>query len=144
MSDKLKALARRLWVLYRITPDEQKRVEDHQARHSELCLLLGNRMGTDHDHATGLIRGRLDWRINKAYGLLEKACPKNLARVLRALASYHENPPAVQVLGPRFGLIGLAKYKKTMLYGPPEGYTFKPTAARPKHSHFAVDEGLED
>lgn len=142
--DKLKALARRLWTLYRITPEEQRKIEEFQKRDPEFSLLLGNRMGTDHDHATGLIRGRLDWRINKAYGLLEKARPQNLARVLRALARYHDSPPAVRVIGPRFGLIGLAKSKKQMVYGPPEGFQHEPVQSTAKHSHFAVDEGLEN
>ena len=120
--------ARRLWVLYRITPQEQKAIEDFQAKHSAFCLLLGNRpngqnrLGTDHDHTTGLIRGRIEWRINRALGLLEKAAPHNTSAVLRALADYLDNPPATSALGgPRYGLIGLAKYKKKMVYGPPEG-----------------------
>lgn len=113
--------ARRLHVLYRITPEEQKAIEDFQAAHPLFRFLLGRHMGTDHDHATGLIRGRLDWRINKAYGLLDDV--PHLPSVLRALAEYIEAPPAVTVLGGhRYGLIGLAKYKKEMLYGPPPGH----------------------
>jgi hypothetical protein len=115
--------ARRLWVLYRLTPAEQKAIEDFQARHPAFKLLLGGHMGTDHSHETGLIRGRLDWRINKAYGLLEKVAPNNLSAVLRALADYHDTPPAVKALGaPRYGLMGLAKYKAKMIYGPPPGH----------------------
>jgi len=114
------ALARRLWVLYRITPEEQKRIEQYQARHPLFSLLLGKRMGTDHDHKTGLIRGRIEWRLNRALGLIEKAAPRNTAAVLRALAAYLDSPPATAALGaPRYGLIGLAKYKKSMVYGPP-------------------------
>lgn len=127
--------ARRLWVLYRLTPADQKAIEEFQARHPAFCLLLGRNMGTDHDHATGQIRGRLDWRINKAYGLLEKACPDNLGAVLRALADYHEKPPAVTALGaPRFGLMGQAKYKHTMLYGPPPGHEEEDRKRRKKKS----------
>ena len=77
-------------------------------------------MGTDHDHATGLIRGRLDWRINRAYGLLDKIKGIDIPKVLRALALYHEEPPAVTAIGPHYGLIGKAQYKKVMVYGPPE------------------------
>lgn len=118
----VKALARRLWVLYRLTPAEQKEIERFQGEHSGFRLLLGGHMGTDHDHATGLIRGRLEWRINKALGLLERVAPARTAAVLRALADYLDNPPAVQALGrPVYGLIGQAKYKKVMLYGPPPG-----------------------
>jgi hypothetical protein len=113
--------ARRLWVLYRITPAEQKAIEEFQANHPAFRLLLGRHLGTDHDHATGLVRGRIEWRINRALGLLEKAAPHNTSAVLRALADYLDNPPATTALGgQRFGLIGLAKYKKKMVYGPPE------------------------
>lgn len=117
------AADKRLQKLYRITLAEQRAIDDYQRRHPLLCCLLGRTMGTDHDHITGLIRGRLEWRINKAYGLLEKAVgSKMLSRVLTALAVYHDNPPATLVLGaPRYGLIGRAQYKKKMVYGPPSG-----------------------
>jgi hypothetical protein len=118
----LKILARRLWVLYRLTPAEQKQIEAFQGEHSGFRLLLGKRLGTDHDHRTGLIRGRLEWRLNRALGMIEKAAPTRTAAVLRALAEYLDNPPATTALGKEtFGLIGLAKYKKKMVYGPPEG-----------------------
>lgn len=120
---KYAALRNRLWVLYRITPEEQKQIEVFQRGHSQFRLLLGKRMGTDHDHRTGLIRGRIEWRLNRALGMVEKAFPKTTAAVLRALADYLDKPPAKTALGePKYGLIGLAKYKKKMVYGPPEGY----------------------
>ena len=114
--------ARRLWVLYRLKPEERAAVRAFQATHPAFRLLLGSNEGTDHNHATGLQRGLLDWRINKAYGALEKARPANLSAVLRALAEYHDAPPAVTVLGERYGLMGQAKYKAKMLYGPPPGH----------------------
>lgn len=79
-------------------------------------------MGTDHCHRTGLIRGRLDWRLNKALGVIEKFAPTKTSAVLRALAEYLDHPPATTALGhPTYGLIGKAQYKKKMVYGPPEG-----------------------
>lgn len=118
---RLKAKDRRLRTLYRISLDEQNKIEEFQRSHPIYRVLLGKNLGTDHNHKTGQIRGRLDWLINRAYGLMEKSCPDNLAEVLRALAVYHENPPAELALGEkRYGLIGLAKYKKKMVYGPPE------------------------
>jgi hypothetical protein len=118
----LTAKARRLWTLYRITPDEQLAIEAYQRKHPAFRLLLGKHMGTDHCHSTGLIRGRLEWRINRAYGLIEKVNPEKTGDILRALADFHDNPPATTVLGsPRHGLLGLAKYKKKMIYGPPKG-----------------------
>lgn len=124
--DKKKVLNRnrksRLWRLYRITEEEQKLIEKFQREHPTMYRLLGNKMGTDHDHKTGLIRGRLDWRINRAYGLLEKVDPEHVSELLRALADYHDNPPATSALGEkRYGLMGKAQYKKKMVYGPPSG-----------------------
>jgi len=110
-----------LWSLYRITPEDRDKIDAFQKEHPTYSSLLGKRLGTDHCHKTGLIRGRLDWRINRAYGMIEKAFPKNTAEVLRALAVYHEQPPAVIALrAKKYGLIGQAKYKKKMVYGPPK------------------------
>lgn len=118
---KLKAKARRLWVLYRLTPEEHARIRQFQKDHPVYSQLLGRLEGTDHNHITGEVRGKLDWRVNRAYGLLEKAFPKNLSEVLKALAVYHDAPPAELALGEkRYGLIGQAKYKKRMVYGPPK------------------------
>jgi hypothetical protein len=102
------------------TQDLQK-IDEFQKKHPTYKLLLGKLLGTDHDHKTGLIRGRLDWRLNRVYGLLERAFPDNLSEVLIALALYHEEPPAVIALEEeRYGLIGEARYKKKMVYGPPK------------------------
>ena len=114
------ALRARLLAWYRITPEERGKIEDFQKNHPVYSSLLGKYLGTDHNHKTGLIRGLLDFRINRAYGVLEKAFPENTAEVLRALAVYHEQPPAVIALrAKKYGLIGQAKYKKKMVYGPP-------------------------
>lgn len=116
-----RAKDKRLRKLFRITLEERNRIREFQKKHPLFKLLLGKIEGTDHDHATGLIRGILDWRINRAYGLLEKTCGSRLAEVLKALAHYHEHPPAELVLGEkRYGLIGKAKHKKKMVYGPPK------------------------
>jgi hypothetical protein len=95
---------RRLWKLYGLTPTERQRIESFQKGHPIYSVLLGKHLGTDHCHRTGLIRGVLDFRINRVYGVLEKAFPKNTAEVLSAK---------------KYGLIGQAKYKKKMVYGPP-------------------------
>jgi hypothetical protein len=105
--------------LFRITPEEDAQIRKFQSKHPVYKLLLGNHEGIDHNHLSGLIRGHLEWRINRAYGLLEKVCPDKLAELLRALAYYHEHPPAELALGEKkYGLIGQAKYKKKMVYGP--------------------------
>ena len=112
--------ARRLFALFRLTLEEREKLEAFQKVHPTFSKLLGKRLGTDHCHKTGLIRGVLDFRINRAYGMIEQAFPKNIPVVLRALADYHEKPPAEQALnGKRYGLIGKARHKKKMVYGPP-------------------------
>jgi hypothetical protein len=118
---KAKARARHLWVCYRLTPEELDKIREFQKSHPIYKVLLGKLEGTDHCHKSGRIRGRLEWRLNRAYGLLEKAFPNNLAEVLRALALYHEKPPAPLALGKEtYGLIGQARHKKKMVYGPPK------------------------
>jgi hypothetical protein len=120
-SAKDKAKNRRLLKLFRISLNELNRIKAFQSGHPIYKLLLGKIEGTDHCHTSGLVRGILEWRLNRAYGMLERAFPNNLGDVLRALAYYHENPPAELALGgKRYGLIGQAKYKKKMVYGPPK------------------------
>lgn len=122
--EERKALTRKcvLWYKYRITPEEQLQIKNFQAQHPVFSLLLGKKLGTDHNHKTGLIRGLLEWRLNRAYGTVEKFSPNNTAAVLRALADFHENPPATIALGgKRFGLIGKAMSKKKPMYGSENG-----------------------
>ena len=124
ITSKTKRNVKRLWDWYRLTPEEQEQIRQFQKNHEIYKLVLGKNEGTDHDHKTGLIRGMMDWRLNMAYGLLEAAAKSNaveLPKLLRALATYAEQPPAELALGQkRYGLIGLAKYKKKMVYGPLE------------------------
>ena len=120
------AKRKRLMLYYRITPEEQEKVEEFQRNDPTLSKLLerGNLddtspalLFTDHDHTTGLFRGRLAYLINKALGTFESSYKERTPAILKALAEYLEYPPAVRVIGPRFGLIGRAKKKKRMIYG---------------------------
>ena len=118
----------RLMMLYRITPEEQDLVENLQREDPTLQVLLtkGNilekaNLYTDHDHTTGLFRGRLAYLINKALGTVENTYKGRTSQVLRALASYLDNPPALRLDIKRYGLIGRAKRKKTMIYGSENG-----------------------
>lgn len=120
-SVKDKARRNRLWKLFRITTEEYDAILAFQRSHPVFSLLLGKHLGLDHRHSSGLISGLLEWRINRAYGMIEAVAPRNTSDVLRALAEYHDNPPAVTALGgPRWGLLGKAMYKKVMKYGGPE------------------------
>lgn len=134
------AEAARLMLYYRLTPEMVLSIEAWQREHG-LAMVMGlstMSTGTDHDHKTGLIRGRLDFRLNKAIGLVEAFTSKLLARdyeelgaldkdqatatVLLLLSDYMRQIPAVQALGgPVYGLIGKAKRKKTMTYGSLDG-----------------------
>jgi hypothetical protein len=116
-------------MIHRITPEEQDEVEQYQ-RDSEHFILLerGNvddkkpaLLFTDHRHSDGLVRGRLAYLINKALGTIENSYKERTADVLRALAHYLDNPPAVSVLGERYGLIGRSMRKKKMIYGSENG-----------------------
>lgn len=123
----------RLDVLYRITPEEQDRVDYYQ-RNSDFSVLLERGDGstdaqlfTDHRHSDGLIRGRLAYLINKALGTFENSYKERTPLILRTLADYLENPPFTTVFGPRYGMIGRAKLnKKVKIYGSPNG-PIKPT-----------------
>lgn len=104
-------------TLYRITIPEYDSVLLFQRG---VCAGCGRppgprRLAVDHDHKTGLIRGLLCWRCNNALGKIDD----DISR-LRSLVGYLETPPATVALGsPRYGLLGRAKRKKKMVYGPP-------------------------
>lgn len=107
--------SRRLAQLYNLTEEDREKIENFQ---KGACGIsgrppYGRRLNIDHDHKSGLIRGLLDWRINKGLAYFNDD-----PALLRAAAAYLENPPAVAALGaPRYGLIGKAKKKRKMVYG---------------------------
>lgn len=110
------ARAKRLWDLYRLTPDQYEAILKHQGG---VCAITGRlpgrqRLNVDHDHGTGLIRGLLSPFANKGLAYFDDS-----PYLLRQAASYLENPPAIEALGRKvYGLIGRAQRKKTMIYGP--------------------------
>lgn len=111
----------RLKKFFRTSLEEYRAIEAYQEKYFN-PVLGTTRRGLDHDHKTGMIRGVLDWRVNRALGIIENAFKENTVYVLQTLARYIANPPALAVLGgPRYGLIGQAKNKKVMIYGSPEG-----------------------
>jgi len=119
----------RLWVLYRITLEEQEKVEQFQRQDPTLSRLLTKgdpkepaKLYTDHSHTTGLFRGRLAYLINKGLGVIEGTYKERTPDILRALAEYLDYPPAVRVIGERYGLLGRAKLnKKNPVYGSSTG-----------------------
>jgi hypothetical protein len=115
----------RLDVLYRITPEEEQEMERYQRLAAPYNLLLQRGDGSDdaltfvdHEHRSGLIRGKLVYLINKALGTIENSYKERTSTILRALAYYLDNPPAPLVIGPHYGMIGRAKMnKKKIVYG---------------------------
>ena len=127
----LAAKRARAWKLYRITLEEQDAIDAFQRRNSDYSILLerGNPedktpalVFTDHDHLTGLVRGRLAYLINKALGVLESSYKERTADVLDSLSKYLREPPALYVIGSKYGMIRRAKLnKKKVVYGSPTG-----------------------
>ena len=113
----------RLKKFFRVSLEEYRAIEKFQEeRYNEYGLLLGTtRRGLDHNHASGLIRGVLDWRINRALGIIENAFSRLTPVVLRQMATYMDIHPAPLVIGNRYGLTGQAKNKKVMIYGSENG-----------------------
>jgi hypothetical protein len=118
-----------LYVLYRITPEEEQCVEQYQRAVEPYSLLLQRGDGSndaltfvDHRHSDGLIRGKLAYLINKALGTIENSYKERTPEILRALATYLDSPPAVEVIGAHYGMIGRAKLnKKVKMYGSASG-----------------------
>jgi hypothetical protein len=113
----LTARQQALWVKYRLTEAEYENILTHQGG---VCAGCGEpprktRLAVDHDHKTGRIRGLLCWLCNRAIGIL-----RDRAKTATRLGAYLDNPTAPAALGKEtYGLIGKAKSKKKMVYGPP-------------------------
>lgn len=133
MTKQERAKDRRLQKLFRTTLEEYSKIEEFQKK-SKFKILLGKKNGYDHHHASGRCRGILDWRLNRALGLVESVAKNEgeAAEILRVLSEYLVSPPAVEVLGERFGLIGQAKVKKKMIYGSKDGPILPPKKRRKK------------
>lgn len=100
---------------YNITLGEWELVFEYQGG---VCAICGNppklledgqrkALHTEHDHKTGLVRGLACFFCNSQV-LRQRVTPE----LLRRAAEYLENPPAVQVLGERFGPTGRITSKR--------------------------------
>lgn len=98
--------------LYNLLPGEREKIAAWQDHKDPITgEPLKPYAHLDHDHRTGLCRGLLNPMTNKF--LID-----DIAWLEKAL-EYLKNPPAVEALGePVYGLIGKAKRKKVMRYGP--------------------------
>lgn len=99
-------------LLYNLKPGERQKIAAYQGGRDPVTgAPLKPNANCDHDHKTGLIRGLLNPMTNKL--LIDNR------QILINTLKYLENPPAVAALGEHvYGLIGRAKRKKRMLYGP--------------------------
>lgn len=101
---------RRLRDNYNMTPEEYDSVLSFQNGACAICgrLPKDKRLGVDHCHTTGLIRGALCIVCNKVLGAFHDSAE----RFVKA-AEYLRRPPVTQVFGaPRYGLPGRIGTKK--------------------------------
>ena len=99
-------------TLYNLLPGERDILRQFQNNRDPITgHLLVTGANLDHDHKTGKVRGLLNPITNKFLVDNEQK--------LLAMLKYIQNPPAPLALGETvFGLIGQAKHKKKMIYGP--------------------------
>ena len=98
--------------LYNLLPGEREKLWAYQNGFDPITRLpLVAKANLDHDHRTGKIRGLLNPITNKF--LVDDE-----ARLI-AMLVYIQNPPAPHALGETvYGVLGQAKHKKKMRYGP--------------------------
>jgi len=133
---KIDARRNRLWRFFRLTPEDYESIKKYQEEHFLFRCLIGKdkkRNAVEHRHKDGLVRGLMAVILNRAYGIIERLYPNNTSEVLRALAEFHDNPPATSALGsPRYGILGISRSKKKMIYGSPDGPITAPKKVRTK------------
>jgi hypothetical protein len=112
MSKTLTPKEKRDALLYNLRPGERELIRSFQNNRDPITgAVLKPNANADHCHKSGLIRGLLNPMTNEL--LIDNK--QTLINTLK----YLENPPAVAALGEKvYGLIGKAKRKKRMLYGP--------------------------
>ena len=103
----ISARARHLMKNYGITLEEREIL-------GEVCSICGRErkegghsLAVDHDHKTGLCRGALCMRCNRGLQYFSDN-PDWLARA----ADYLRNPPAVKLIGEKYGVVGRVNKKK--------------------------------
>lgn len=113
MPESEKARAKRLLEQFKLTPDLWAALDAYQ---KGLCFFCGKRqasgkrLATDHDHATGEVRGLLCAWCNRLLGKVERFWSTT---ILRIVIGYLENPPARSVFGkPHIGYPGRVTTKK--------------------------------
>jgi len=96
----------RIKKLFNLTMDEYERL----GTSCSICGRTGKtkQISVDHDHKTGLVRGRLCDRCNRGLAWFQDS-----PDLLRLCADYLENPPAEKILGKKvFGRTGRVNSKR--------------------------------
>lgn len=108
--ESVKARAKHLWDNFKLTIEQWMKIFAFQR---EVCAVCGqpnksgNRLSTDHDHKSALVRGLLCQRCNRLFGKIENPRWEATPTLLRQLANYWENPTATAALGvPHYGYKG--------------------------------------
>jgi hypothetical protein len=106
--------------LYNLRPGDRERIRKWQAGLDPLTLEpLSDRANCDHRHSDGLVRGLLNPISNKLLAAVERLLGQDVEAGIERLRLYLLCPPASFALGEEvFGLIGRAKIKAKMRYGP--------------------------
>ena len=121
-----KARAKRLLDNFKLTPEQWEIIHCYQNKVCFVCKNPNNRAGqrlaTDHDHTSGLIRGLLCAKCNAFLGKIENAFKRlglhntpclTLIRAIQRIGEYLTDPPATKALGsPHYGYAGRVGTKK--------------------------------
>ena len=107
--------ARALGTLYNLSLTEYKKILKFQKGICPITGYASKRFVVDHDHRTGLVRGLIDWKINRALEAFHDD-----PAMLRRAADYLDNPTATAALGEEvYGVIGCIDRKASnRRYGP--------------------------
>jgi hypothetical protein len=103
---------RRQKEYYNLSPEDSEKIVAYQNQTCAICktpmMRFFRLLATDHDHKTGLIRGKVCWFCNKLLAIANDDPERLLSAAL-----YLISPPAVAALGEaRFGLPGRSGTKK--------------------------------
>lgn len=114
LSPRNRAADLRLRRTYHISLGEYTKVYLYQNLRCAICkkpVPTGKpRLAVDHCHTTGLLRGLLCWKCNRAIGVF-----RDNVELLIAAATYLQNPPFTTVFnGPRYTAPGRVGSKKRL------------------------------
>jgi recombination endonuclease VII len=121
MNSKEKARESNLKRKFNLTIQDYDKILELQGKKCFICgkLPTNKNLAVDHEHKSGLIRGLLCMRCNRALTPF-----KDDPVLLRRAVLYLENPPASNALEkPRYGLKGRSNSKKkTLIKNNPEWF----------------------